>query len=154
MAAKLITANVRTLPNRIAKTMAEFQDYTGIYICINKTQKSTEQFLQNKGIKTEKVFFIDCVTQDQTREDVLHTKPNTLEIIEGAVSAFIRDLNGKRFIVVDALSQLLIFNEEMKVKKFIEFLCGLGIEKDVTVRVFTPKTQGREYLANISHCFG
>lgn len=46
---------------------------------------------------TNKLFFIDCVTSDKTRDDVLHIAPNQLELLSSAINSFIKDIKEEKF---------------------------------------------------------
>jgi len=59
------------------------------YVSLNKTQKSTEYILKNNKIKTDKLFFIDCVTNEKSKDDVLHISPDNLDLLSAAINDFI-----------------------------------------------------------------
>ena len=126
---------------------------SGIYISLNKTQKSVEDIFKKSGINTRRIFFIDCVTSKKTRDDVLHIAPDRLDLLDSAVGAFIEDITGKKFLVIDALSTLLIYNSEDSVARFVKKMTEYASEKDVQIVSLSPKTKGEELLNKIFNFF-
>ena len=147
--------SVELLQNKIIEKIRELGKGIGIgiYISLNKTQKSTENILRTSGISTEKMFFIDCVTKEKTRDDVLHIGPDELDTLSEAVSTFIKDIKGEKYLVIDALSTLLIYNSENKVAKFVQAITEYASSKNVLVIAFSPETQGEELLNKIFNFF-
>ena len=153
MTSQLIITSVEKLQNDIVLKTKSFKGKTGIYISLNKTQKSTEEMLRKEGVETSRMFFIDCVSKEKVREDVLHIGPENLDMLSTAVQAFIKDISGEKFIIIDALSTLLIYNNENKVAKFVREVTDYASENNVYVMAFSPKTQGEELLNKIFNFF-
>jgi archaellum biogenesis ATPase FlaH len=109
--------------------------------------------LKNNKINVDKIFFIDCVTSEKTHEDVLHITPDDLDTLNDATLTFIKDIEGKKFLIIDALSTLLIYNSENKVAKFVQELTSYASSNDVQLIAFSPKTQGEELLEKIFNFF-
>jgi archaellum biogenesis ATPase FlaH len=153
MTSQLTLTTVENLQDKIVHTVKSLNNKIGIYISLNKTQKSTEEALQKGGIPTEKLFFIDCVTTEKVRDDVLHIRPEQLDMLSDAIKEFIKDIHGEKFLIIDALSTLLIYNNENKVAKFVKEVTDLSSQNDVMVIAFSPKTQGEELLEKIFNFF-
>ena len=99
---------VDKLQEKISEQIKPVAGLVGVYVSLNKTQKSTEEMLTAAGIDTSRMFFIDCVTTEQLRDDVLHVKPEDLDTLSLAIASFIKDIPGEKFLAIDALSTLLI----------------------------------------------
>jgi len=153
MVSLLIITSVEKLQYSVNSVVKSFKNIPGIYVSLNKTQKSTENILNKNKINTNKLFFIDCVTSEKTREDVLHIAPDQLDLLSSAINTFIKDIKGKKFLVVDALSTLLIYNDENKVAKFVKEVTEYASQNDVEVIAFSPKTKGEELLNKIFDFF-
>ena len=153
MASLLIITSVENLQNKINETIKSFNGLPGVYVSLNKPQKSSEEILKKNNIKTDKLFFIDCVTSEKTREDVLHIPPNQLDKLSEAINTFIKDIKGKKFLIIDALSTLLIYNNENKVAAFVKEITEYDSENEVEVVAFSPKTKGEELLNKIFNFF-
>ena len=89
MTSLLVITSVERLQNRINSVVSSFKKTPGVYVSLNKTQKSTEDILKENRINTNKLFFIDCVTSEKTRDDVLHVAPDQLDLLSSAINTFI-----------------------------------------------------------------
>lgn len=152
MSSLLKITSVEKLQDKINSAVKSF-DTPGIYVSLNKTQKSTEDILKKSGADTTKIFFIDCVTKEKTRGDVLHIAPHDLKMLSSAVQTFIKEIKGNKFLVIDALSTLLIYNNENDVAKFTKEITEYASENNVSVVAFSPKTKGEELLNKIFNFF-
>jgi archaellum biogenesis ATPase FlaH len=148
-----VIVSVENLQEEVNKVVEARSIMPGIYVSLNKTHESIEKILRKEKISIEKLFFIDCVTQEQKRGDVLHVHPTMLDTLSLAISTFIKDIPGKKFLVLDALSTLLIYNNEDKVAQFVKTITEFAAEKDVEVIAFSPKTKGEELLNKIFNFF-
>lgn len=153
MTSILEITSVENLQSRINRSVKSFNNDYIIYVSLNKTQKSVERILKNEGISVSKIFFIDCVTNEKTRDDVMHIPPTDLEKLRFAIGSFIKEISGKKFLVIDALSTLLIYNDENKVAAFVKEVTEFASKKDVKVIAFSPKTKGEELLNKIFNFF-
>jgi len=153
MDSRLIVMPIEALQEKINSIVKSFKNIPGIYVCLNKTQKSMDNILKKQGIKTNKLFFIDCVTSEQTREDVLHISPNNLEKLKSAIFLAIRDIKGDKFLVIDALSTFLIYNGEDRVVEFIKEIIEYASQNKVEVTALSPETKGEELLEKIKDFF-
>ena len=153
MTSLLIITSVEKLQDKINTTVKSLENTIGIYVSLNKTQKSTEDILKKQEIDTKKLFFIDCVTTEKTRDDVLHIGPNQLDLLSTAINAFIKDIKGEKYLIIDALSTLLIYNNENEVAKFTKEVTGYAARNSVKVIAFSPKTKGEELLNKIYNFF-
>jgi len=149
----LFITSVEELQTKIAEVVNKFSGIPGIYVSLNKTQKSTEEFLIQRGIKTDMLFFIDCVTSEKTRDDVLHIGPSELNMLFTAIDAFIHDIEKEKFLIIDAVSTLLIYNNENKVAMFVKQVTELASANNVNIIAFSPKTKGEELLDKIFNFF-
>ncbi len=153
MASTLIIISVENLQKEVNGIVKTFNKMPGIYVSLNKTHESIENLLKKEKINTNKLFFIDCVTSEQKRDDVLHISPRELGKLSSAISTFIKDIPGKKFLLIDALSTLLIYNDENKVARFVKETIEFAAEKDVEVIALSPKTKGEELLNKIFNFF-
>ena len=153
MSSLLIITSVEELQEKIKRVIKDRNSIPGIYVSLNKPQKSAEEYLIKNNINTDKLFFIDCVTQEKTREDVLHISPRELEKLSFAINTFIKDIKGKKFLVIDALSTLLIYNNENKVASFVKEITEYASDNEVEIVALSPSTKGEELLNKIFNFF-
>jgi archaellum biogenesis ATPase FlaH len=149
MSSKLIIVPVEKLQEEINSTVDFFKSIPGIYICLNKTQRSIESILTKEGININKLFFVDCVSSEKVRDDVLCVNPHQLDILNSVINNFVNDIEGEKYIIIDALSTLLIYNEEDKVGNFFKNLTELVSENNTEMIAFSPTTK-EELLGKIS----
>lgn len=153
MGSKLITTKVENLQRSINKTMEEHATTPGIYVALNKTQRSVEKLLLDAELDISKIFFIDCVTMEKGREDVLHIQPDKIDMILAAIKEFVRDLDGNKYVLIDAVSSLLIYNSEQKVLNFIKELTSHGQKYNAEIIALAPETRGEDLLNHVSKYF-
>ena len=153
MASLLIIIPVEKLQEKANCIVKSFKDMPGVYVSLNKTQKSMEEIFRKSGINTKKLFFIDCVTSKKTRDDVLNIAPYRLDLLDSAVGAFIKNIKGEKFLVIDALSILLIYNSEDSVARFVKKMTEYASENNVHIVALSPKTKGEELLNKIFNFF-
>jgi len=153
MASVLFITSVENLQDDINCTVEHFSKLPGIYVSLNKTQKSTEAIFEKRGINTAKLFFIDCVTTEKTKNHVLHISPDQLDLLSTAIESFISEIKGDKYLILDALSTLLIYNNENEVVKFTQKVTECASRHNVKVIAFSPKTKGEELLDKIYNFF-
>lgn len=114
---------------KIIKSLAE-GNIPGVYVSLSKPFETVKKMLDEAGIDTRLIIFIDAITQ--TVGDVLEKKENCLFIgtpenlsdISIAIDQAVTALPKEKFIFFDSLSVLLVYNEPSKVAKFIHLLAG------------------------------
>jgi len=149
----LVILPVESLQKEVNKAIKELENNIGIYVSLNKTQKSIEETLKKEKIKTDKIFFIDCVTNEKVKEDVPHISPSDLEKLTFSIEEFVGDIEGEKYLILDALSTLLIYNNENKVAAFLQKITQLAQKGNLKVIAFSPKTKGEELLNKIFNFF-
>jgi len=102
---------------------------TGVYVTVNKPYKTLQQALQDVGVNTKGIFFIDAVsklTSDEPNKSegcVFIGSPQDLTGISIAITEVVAALPASnRFLIFDSLSTLLIYNPSSSVAKFAHFL--------------------------------
>lgn len=153
MTSILLITPVEKLQSDIIEVIRKLQNIPGIYVSLNKTQRSIEEIIHQNSLNTEKLFFIDCVTSEQTRDDVLHISPVHLEQLAEAIRAFIKEIRGEKYLIIDAISTLLIYNNENKVARFVKKITELTSQSNVDTVAFSPATKGEELLNKIFNFF-
>jgi KaiC/GvpD/RAD55 family RecA-like ATPase len=153
MSSKLIIVSVEKMQNKIKETVRDLGNLPGIYVSLNKTHQSIEQSLIKENVDPKKLFFIDCVSSQRISEDVLYVHPTDLEKIKLAIKEFIKDIPGKKFLIIDALSTFLIYNDENKVAAFVQEINEYASRHQVDIIAISPITKGEELLTKIFNFF-
>lgn len=153
MTSELKIIKVEKLQNKINETVKSFSNVPGLYISLNKTQKSIEEIFKKANIDTKKIFFIDGVRSKGTREDVLHISPSELDLLGCAIDDFMKNIKGEKFLIIDALSTLLIYNNEDSVARFVRKVTENSSDNQLHIVALTPQTKGEELLKKIFNFF-
>ncbi len=153
MTTSLHIVPVDALQTRANALVAEAGDRPGIYVSLNKTHTSIQALLDKERIDRNDLFFIDCVTMERKEEDVLHIQPNDLDRLNQAIQAFIKDIDGRKFIIIDSLATLLIYNDHDTVARFVKEVTEYATDNDVDLFALSPVTKGEELLTTIYNFF-
>lgn len=151
---------VEKLQKNINKTIKGLtaKGIPGVYVCFNRPQRAANASLEKEGIDTGRVFFIDCIAtslgnSSGKAENTVHVQsPADLTSLRIAIDEFIEKIPGRKFLVVDALATLLIYNSEELVLKFVKSLMEMA-RKDIEIFVLTPDTKGGELINKVSLFF-
>jgi KaiC/GvpD/RAD55 family RecA-like ATPase len=115
----------------ILKTLINKQNHSCVYVTINKPYDVLLNVLKKNGVDTENIFFIDLIskmtrTETAKLKDCLFiTSPDSLTELSIAITESATNLHGKKkFIFLDSLSTMLIYNQTGTVAKFAHFLIG------------------------------
>ena len=115
----------------IVKFFTEEDNTPGVYVTLNKPFNIIKKIFEKEGINTKKIIFIDAVTKtsgakmEKTDECLFIGNPENLSDISIAMDQAVLAIpNKKKFLFVDSLSTLLIYNKPEVVAKFIHFLSG------------------------------
>lgn len=101
----------------------------GIYVTINKPFDSLSAWLEKNNIDVNKLFFIDAVTRTVAERSVLTEKclfisspTNLTDLSISLVQILKNPKPEKKFILLDSLSTLLIYNSPETVLQFVHFI--------------------------------
>lgn len=154
MGSVLVTTSVENLQNGINSVIKTLGDEVGIYVSLNKTHEGVESALAKANIPTKKIFFIDCVsTQDTKNEEVVYIKPSDLEKLILTIKMFIEEIKPKKYLLIDSLATLLIYNNTNKVAAFVKTITDFASQKNVEIVALSQKTTGEELLDKIFNFF-
>jgi len=117
---------------KILKVLANEDKLPGVYITINKPYQTMKNILDKEGVKTDKMYFIDCITKtaggdtsDKSGKVFFLDSPQNLTGLGVAMGEAIRGIPEKdKFLFMDSLSTLLLYHNTGTVAKFSHFLTG------------------------------
>lgn len=153
MTSVLILSSMERLQGRINAAVKSYENTSGIFISLDKPQKCTEDILRGEGIDISKFFFVDCVTAEKTKDDALHISPNMLNELSSVIITFIKEVEGRKVLIIDSLPILLIYNRKDAFEKFTKEITEYASENNVSVIAFSPKTKGEKLLDNVLNFF-
>ncbi len=130
----------------------------GAYICLNKSYKSVCSLLESKKISTKNLLFIDTLTGSKTElkaKDgvIIISNPSELTSIALAVTSYAKSNPKNKFILIDALSTLLIYNQPEVVAKFTRQITSLTSSDKIKVIMFTIESPDDRILSKVEPFF-
>lgn len=137
----------------IVKHLTANKKIPGVYVSVNKPFKILNEHFKKEGVKTELMIFIDAITSlaDENLEENEHCyyleSPENLSDISIAISQAIEAIDHKeKFIIIDSLSTLLIYNNIESITKFVHFIIGKMRSWDVIGIILSLKKRGEAGL--------
>jgi len=131
----------------------------GIYITINKPYQNLIESLNESKIDTKKLFFIDCITKtvggkpEITENCLFIASPQNLTELGVALTQAMEAMKGKpnKFLLLDSLSTLLVYNSAGTVAKFSHFLTTrIRLSKLKGVFIIVEKEMEEKLLLTLS----
>ncbi len=137
--------NIQNTSNDILKRFVD-KSLAGAYVCINRPQHAVKRILDEQNIDMDKIFFIDCISssllETKKEDNVMHiSNPSDLTGLSIAISEFIKRVPGDKYLLIDALGTLLIYNHVDTVIRFIRSVLEESSAEGVCTVMLTPKTE-------------
>jgi hypothetical protein len=128
---------------------------SGVFITVNQPYKAIKNVLSKNKIKTDKLFFIDCITKTavekaEKSDDCLYiSSPSALTELGMSVTEALSTLKGdNKFVFIDSLGTFLIYNSSGSISKFSHFLITkmsimgvdgifMSVEKEMDAKLIT-----------------
>jgi hypothetical protein len=115
---------------KVLKTIIEEKCFAGIYITINKPYNTLVKYLKENDIDTKNIFFIDAISRvvggtiKMTKDCLFIPSPTQLTDLAIAMTQAIESMKHRenKFIFLDSLSTLLIYNSFEVTAKFVHFI--------------------------------
>ncbi len=140
------------------KLLREFvnnRSMTGIYITVNRPYLGMVSLLKVEKIETKRMFFIDLITKTlgdrpaRTSNCIFMGSATNLTDLSIAISQAVSvNQDEKKFIFLDSLSTLLLYNEAGTIAKFSHFLTSRLREWNVDGVFILLDTQSDEELTS------
>ncbi len=145
--------NIQSTSNGVLKQFSK-KSVSGAYVCLNRPQHAVKNILQEENIDFKNILFIDCISTSLTNvaeeENVTHiSTPADLTGLSISISEFINDVSHDKFVMIDALGTLLIYNHEEIVLKFIRCVLEECSETGCAAIMITPKTEDSSWINKI-----
>lgn len=151
MPSKLIVVPFKRLQQDQLTVFRQLKQIPTIYIALNKSARQTEQWLSKNKIVVSKYFFIDSLVQSE--DDYLHVKPQNPDLLHFAIHTYLSEIPGEKYLVIDAISTLLIYNDETKIARFLKEMLHCKCQKNTKVIAFTPNSSEGELISTIYNFF-
>ena len=146
-------ASYQQVSMQLVKYFTKERRMPGVYVSVNKPFSILHESFKNNGIKDELLIFIDAVTsqEDIGKNEHDHCfyleSPENLSDISIAISQAVEAIDHKeKFIFLDSLSTLLVYNDAETIIKFIHFLIGKMRAWNVNGIILSLKKRGEASL--------
>lgn len=120
----------------LTQMLTEDEGRNGVYITFNRPFEQIVKDFEAAKIDLSKVIFIDCVSKMAGRfpgkkeNAVFIDNPSSLEEIGMYAEKILARLPGDKFIILDSISNLMIYNDENSAREFAHFLVNkMRLEK-------------------------
>ncbi|MEM7821535.1 MAG: hypothetical protein QXX38_01840 [Candidatus Aenigmatarchaeota archaeon] len=115
---------------KLLKTIIREKSFAGIYITVNKPYEVLLRYLKENDIRTDGIFFIDAISKmvaeeiKMTEDCLFIPSPSQLTDLAIALSQALEGMKRKekKFIFLDSVSTLLVYNPFEVVAKFVHFI--------------------------------
>lgn len=113
----------------VVKYLSNIKKLVGVYVTVNKPYKTVYQLFKKEKINTDAILFIDCISRvdpkrSNKEDNCLYVgSPQNLTGISIAISEAVQALPTKdKFLFLDSLSTLSIYNSTGSMLKFSHFI--------------------------------
>ncbi|MFB6295206.1 MAG: ATPase domain-containing protein [Candidatus Nanohaloarchaea archaeon] len=137
----------------ILNHLVEEEGLPGVYVTINKPYKTMEDVFAEHDISTDEVFFVDAITEETggetvERDNVLYMDaPDDLTGLSIVISRAVEEMpDGDKFLFLDSLTTLTIYNTADTVSQFTHFLTGKMRNWDVAGVIMSLEEEVDEEL--------
>ncbi|MBN1941585.1 MAG: hypothetical protein JW772_05380 [Candidatus Diapherotrites archaeon] len=141
----------------ITKYFSNKRKMAGVYITMNKPYNTISRALEDNKIDTKKIFFVDAISgvigveKSENENCVTLRSPSALTEL-GIVISKVCSAKHPRFLMMDSLSTMLVYNNQHSTIKFIHYVttqlrkCSwpgiiFSLEKDMQGNLFDSITQ-------------
>gem|GEM_PF-4574617 len=117
---------------------------TIIYVALLRPYDQVAAVLKKAGIKTDSLFFIDCTSgTDGRREEkknvIFVNGQQDLTGIGIAVSQALKNIEGKKLVLMGSISTLFLYNDTGLVQRFLNFFVNKLRQEDIDGILVTTK---------------
>lgn len=150
MVSEIIFLPLQSMHEKAADIIKKYDDKKMIYIslntCTDKLKKSLESFKTN----TKNIKFIGCMRSDNNLKDSLNFHPADLDDLINKTKPLTKNSD---YMIIDALSSLLIYNTEEELNKFLIDLIELSSTNKIDLIALSTKDGHGNILKNSSSLF-
>ena len=155
------TAEVYSIAQEIAlKVLVANKSMCGTYVTFNRPYSTLKTSVEGQGLDVSRLFFIDLITESaggkvERRADdrcfYVSSPKNLTELSILIEQAMLRLPREKRFVFIDSISTMLIYNDADTVLRFIHSLTGKMRLLGITGIIFLlEKESDEKFLAQVA----
>lgn len=131
----------------------------GVYISVSRPHESILSMMHAAGIPASDIQFIDCISsmtgkvpQAAGGNVVFVENPSSLEEVSMYLDKSLKSItNPKKFIILDSLSSMLIYNSDKSVKEFTHFIINrMRLENIAGIILCTEKKEAEDLIRTLA----
>ena len=124
--------------------------HQGLYVSLNKPYETLHEELKQSNLDPSAIYCIDCVSKEtgkfsNSEKCLCLEDPSSLTELS-VLTANLLDDRKIRFIILDSLSTLLLYNDAKEVEKFLHGLFNKTRKSNASIIITSPKEKSKEDL--------
>ncbi|PIN85674.1 MAG: hypothetical protein COV47_00970 [Candidatus Diapherotrites archaeon CG11_big_fil_rev_8_21_14_0_20_37_9] len=129
---------------------------TVLYLTLNKTAKAIKEIFEKNKVKTDNFLFIDCITKSvlsarNTEDCIFVSHPTAFTEISIAISKAMK--KGYNFFIMDSLTNLLVYENQNTVSKFVSSISTRVKTIDGTGIIYAMKSAEQDTIVREAKLF-
>jgi archaellum biogenesis ATPase FlaH len=155
------TSDIYSIAQDIAlRVLVKNKNMSGTYVTFNRPYSTLKKAVEDQGLNLSKMFFIDLITEsaggkaEKSTGDrcfYVSSPKNLTELSILIEQAMLRLPKEKRFVFIDSISTMLIYNDADTVLRFIHSLTGKMRLLGITGIIFLlEKESDEKFLAQVA----
>ncbi len=139
----------------LTKFLVMRKNLVGVYVTINRPFSSLRKALESKSVDLSKLIFIDNITAmaiptiQDTEECIYIDHPSDITTLNIAISEILRRTEQKKFLIMDTISTLLLYNDAESVEKLLHSLSNKLRLLDTNAFFISIKSEENQALEDI-----
>lgn len=140
----------------ILKVLLLDKKQNGVYIAVSSPNEQIAKILEENEVSADNLVFIDCISNMSGKANksegntVFVENPSSLEEIGMYTDKVLARLPEPKFVVLDSVSSLLIYNNDRAVKEFIHFMINkMRLDRIGGVILTAEKKEADELIRTI-----
>ncbi len=124
-----------------------------VYVTVNKQYSALEKDLKNKKVNTKNILFVDAITPLSSKVDadnaIFVGSPSALTSISLTITSALKKVpEGKRVLLLDSISTMMVYNNLGSVSKFSNFLIKKMQDWKVSGAILSIEKENSEEISD------
>ena len=156
----LLIDDMKALPGLRVQLARQLQDHPVVWFSLVHPYSKTAQLLDENGIRHDKTFFIDTISNagagkpiERTKNALLLHDASDLTGMAMALDAALQEMSGEKYIVLCDLPGLHFYNPQPVVLNFLQLLIEHARETDAHLVALAPRGQEDEFISECRRFF-
>lgn len=136
------------LEKSLVSSLKKFSGKQGVVVLLSRPSSAVKSVLKKSKIDFSKFIFVDTVLKSND-EDVVYVDKSSLTALSITIREALNEMSGKRFVLFDAFSTLLIANSSDSLCRFALYVYGMARQLDVDLVVLANGENGDANLNRV-----